>query len=157
MPRGSPCVVPCILLFLPLVDGSALQNRACGELYDPEALRGVRTVCVDASYLQTDVASDVKAFVTEQNQSGQSLKRINWELTNECATADAVIRVYFAPSALHIADWREAVTQVVLLIYDRPSVRVLYRTEVDVPGKKPAVLLKGPFTRLVKDIKELSH
>jgi hypothetical protein len=51
----------------------------------------------------------------------------------------------------------EQVTQVVLLIYDRASVRVLYRTEGQGAGKNRGALLKGPFSRLVKDMKALNH
>ncbi|HEY6293642.1 MAG TPA: hypothetical protein VI455_18980 [Terriglobia bacterium] len=159
--RNSLCVFPAALLLIPLIGGSPVKNKACPELNDPEALRAVRTVCLDTSNLRTEVASAVSAFAGEQDQPGRPLNQINWELTDECATADAVIRVYFVPSEFHVAGenegWSESATQVVLLVYDRASIRLLYRTEVHVAGKKPAVLLKRPFSRLVKDMNELAH
>ena len=49
------------------------------------------------------------------------------------------------------------VIQVVLLIYDRASVRLLYRTEDNDLETKRMILLKGPFSRLVKDVEKLGH
>ena len=135
-------------------------------LFDHEALRRVRTFCVDTSYLEAGVASDIKTFVARENQPGRLLRRLNWQLADPCAAADAVIRVYFASSerlttGTGAARWEaaspsyEPVTQVVLLVYDRASVRLLYRTEVKEPATNRVALLKGPFSRLVKDIKAL--
>jgi hypothetical protein len=131
---------------------------------------------VDTSYLEAGVALDVKTFVAKENQPGQLLTRLSWKITEDCAGADALIRVYFAPSERHVAlandalpgqrapsgqmaplEENEQVTQVVLLIYDRASVRVLYRTEGHGARKNRGALLKGPFSRLVKDMKALDH
>ncbi len=163
-------IVFCFLLLIPFLRGSAVENKACGELFHPEALRRVRTVCVDTSYLEAGVASDVKTFVAREKQPGQLLKLMTWEFTDQCAAADAFIRVYFAPSERHVTesdyslrgggtsrDFYEPVTQVVLLVYDRASVRLLYRTEAQGQATNRVALLKGPFAKLVKDIKELSH
>lgn len=164
---------PILLWFLlldPFICGSALDNRTCRDLTDLEILRRVRTVCVDTSYLETKIASDVKTFVAKENQPGQLLKQVNWELTDQCAAADAVIRVYFAPSERHVTrtddylrggqtteEFFEPVTQVVLLVYDRASVRLLYRAEDQGQAISRAALLKGPFSRLAKDMKGHGH
>jgi VWFA-related protein len=137
-------------------------------LFDHEALRRVRTFCVDTSYLEAGAASEVKTFVARENQPGRLLSRLNWQLADECAAADAVIRIYFAHSERYTtvtnkdhsggvtsSDSIETVTQVVLLVYDRASVRLLYRTQVKEPSTNRVALLKGPFSRLVKDIKAL--
>jgi hypothetical protein len=157
---------------VPFLRGSSLQNGACGELFNPQALRHLKTLCVDTSYLEAGLAFDVKTFVARENQPGQLLGRLSWKITEDCAGADAVIRVYFAPSERHVTlgitsdvlageraplEDYEQVTQVVLLIYDRASVRVLYRTEGQGQGKNREALLKGPFSRLVKDMKALDH
>jgi hypothetical protein len=123
---------------------------------------------VDTSYLEAGVASDIKTFVARENQPGRLLRRLNWQLADQCAAADAVIRIYFAHSERYItvtnkdpsggvtsSDSIETVTQVVLLVYDRASVRLLYRTEVKDHAANRVALLKGPFSRLVKDIKAL--
>jgi len=172
----SCCTLVCCLLLAPFLRGSSLQNGACGELFNPQALRHLKTLCVDTSYLEAGVALDVKTFVAKENQPGQLLTRLSWKITEDCAGADALIRVYFAPSERHVAlandalpgqrapsgqmaplEENEQVTQVVLLIYDRASVRVLYRTEGHGAGKNRGALLKGPFSRLVKDMKALDH
>ena len=76
---------------------------------------------------------------------------------------------YFAPAKLYIKEANndlrggttaltiERTTQVVLLVYDRASVRLLYRTEAQGQTTNRRTLLKGPFSRLVKDIRELGH
>jgi hypothetical protein len=179
-PVGGPSCMGllscCTLLYCPLLIpfllGSSLQNGACGELINPQALRHLKTVCVDTSYLQAGVAFDVKAFVARENQPGQLLSRLSWKITEDCAGADALIRVYFAPSERHVTlgitndvlageraplEEDEQVTQVVLLIYDRASVRVLYRTEGQGQGKNRGALLKGLFSRLVKDMRAFDH
>ncbi|MGD0224946.1 MAG: VWA domain-containing protein [Terriglobia bacterium] len=137
-------------------------------LFDREALRGVRTFCVDTSYLQAEVASDIKTFVAKENQPRRLLKHLNWQLVDQCAAADAVIRIYFAHSESYLtvankdqrggttsSDSVETVTQVVLLVYDRASVRLLYRTEVKDRAANRVALLKSPFSKLVKDVKAI--
>ncbi len=125
----------CFFLLIPFVCGSAQENKACSNLIDREALRRVKTFCVDTSAVEAGVASDIKAFVARENQPGQLLKRMTWELTDQCAAADGVIRVYFSPSDRHrtetykdlnggvtSSDFHVPMTQVVLLVYDRASV-----------------------------------
>lgn len=172
----SCCTLLCCLLLVHFLRGSSLQNGACGELFNPQALRHLKTLCADTSYLEADVAFDVKTFVARENQPGRLLRRLSWKITEDCAGADALIRVYFAPSERHVAftndvlvgqrapsgqtaplEENEQVTQVVLLIYDRASLRVLYRTEGQGQGRNRGALLKGPFSRLVKDMKALDH
>lgn len=172
----SCCALLCSLLLAHFLRGSSLQNGACGELFNPQALRHLKTLCVDTSYLQAGEAFDVKRFLARENQPGRLLKRLSWKITEDCAGADALITVYFAPSERHVAltndalpgqrapsgqtaplEENEQVTQVVLLIYDRASVRMLYRTEGQGQGKNRGALLKGPFSRLVKDMKALDH
>jgi hypothetical protein len=108
--------------------------------------------------------------VARENQPGQLLRRLTWEFTEQCAAADAVIRVYFAQS-VHLTQepgdelhggvgsfsLPVPVIQVVLLIYDRASVRLLYRTEDNDLETKRMIFLKGPFSRLVKDVEKLGH
>jgi len=151
---------------IPTTTAAAPAELRSLALFDHEALRQVRTFCVDTSYLEAGVASDVKTFVAKENQPGRLLKRLRWQLTDQCAAADAVIRVYFASSerlttGTGVARWEaasasyEPATQVVLLVYDRSSIRLLYRTEVKEPSTNHVALLKGPFSRLVKDVKAL--
>jgi len=164
--RPSRCLLFCFFLLIPFVLGSAQEKKGCGEVFDREALRRVRTACVDTSYLEGADALAIKDFVARENQPRQLLSQIPWKLTDQCAAADAVIRVYFAQSELlnreegHLLrgglptiTYSEQVIQAVLLIYDRASVRVLYRTEGHNKGTNRAALLKGPFLRLVKDLK----
>ena len=164
----SCCTLLCCLLLVPFLRGSSLQNGACGVANNPQALRHLKTLCVDTSYLEAGAAFDVKTFVERENQPGQLLGRLSWKITEDCAEADALIRVYFAPSERHVTlandaqtgvplEENEKVTQVVLLIYDRASVRVLYRSESQGQGKNREALLKGPFSRLVKDMKAFDH
>ena len=135
-------------------------------MFDREALHRVRTACVDTSYLEGADALAIKDFVARENQPSELLRQIPWKLTDQCAVADVVIRVYFAQSDLQNREegnllrgglptitYSEQVMQAVLLIYDRASVGVLYRTEGHNKGTNRAALLKGPFSRLVKDLK----
>ena len=160
----SRCFLFCFLLLISFVHGSAQEKKACGELFDREAVRRVRTACVDTSYLGEGEALEIKKFVARESKPGHLLRRMPWELTDQCAAADAVIRVYFAQSESIVqrtdlgggvtsASFFEQVMQVVLLIYDRASVRILYRTEGRDKGTNRTGLLKGPFSRLVKDLK----
>ena len=123
---------------------------------------------MDTSYLQAEVASDIKTFVAKENQPRRLLKHLNWQLVDQCAAADAVIRIYFAHSESYLtvankdqrggttsSDSVETVTQVVLLVYDRASVRLLYRTEVKDRAANRVALLKSPFSKLVKDVKAI--
>ena len=167
LPRG---ILLCLLLLIPFVRGSALGDKACRAPFDTQALRRVKIVCVDTSYLEPDVASDVKAFVAKERRPGQILGRLSWEFADQCGTADAVIRVYFTsgtPRETRSSDfggqgvsrsaYYEHVNQVVLLIYDRASVSVLYRTEDRGEERNRLVLMKGPFSRLAKVMKTVGH
>ena len=112
------------------------------------------------------MASDIKKFLAKESEPGKLLKSLTWELTDQCATADAVIRVYFAqttrltemrdrPGDCHPAVALDVpATQVVLLVYDRASVRLLYRTEVQRHSDRTDVLLlKVTFARLARDLR----
>jgi hypothetical protein len=165
----SRCFLLCFLLLISFVHGSAQEKKAWGELFDREAVRRVKTVCVDTSYLEEREALEVKNFVAKESQPGHLLRRMPWELTDQCAGADAVIRMYFSKTdvrkttAMPCSDidvtgcGKTAVTfeqavLTVLLIYDRASVRVLYRTEGRGERTK-RLALKGSFTELAKDLK----
>ncbi len=159
----------CFLLFISLVHASAQDQKGWRELFDREAFRRVRTVCVDTSYLEKGEAQEVKKFVAMESRPGHLLKRLPWELTDQCAAADAVIRLYFAQNTVQktelipcsdlsvcgggiTSSYFQQVTKVVLLIYDRASIRILYRTE----GREMGTGLKAlkvPFSKLVKDLK----
>ena len=170
--RFSSTALPflSLLLLISFVRGSAQVNKVCGKPFAREVLPRVRTYCVDTSYLQDAEASDVKTLVERENRPGQLLRRLIWELTDQCAAADAVIRVYFAETGhvVHIQRADAPLTelnragqgtvyeqqiQAVLLIYDRASVRILYRTEGRYLGQKRKTMLKGLFSSLVKDLK----
>jgi len=165
--RPSRWLLFCFLFLIPFVLGSAQEEKkGFGEVFDREALRRVRTACVDTSYLEEADALDIKDFVAREYQPGQLLSQIPWNLTDQCAAADAVIRVYFTQSELLTREegnllrggvptvtFSEQVIQAVLFIYDPASVRVLFRTEGQDKGTKRAALLKDPFSRLVKDLK----
>jgi hypothetical protein len=156
------------------VHGSAQEKKACGELFDREAVRWVRTACVDTSYLAEGEALEIKQFVAKESRPGHLLRRMPWELTDQCAAADAVIRAYFAQTVLlnlspdvgscsdldlyrrlTCSSFSEQGIQVVLLVYDRASVRRLYRTEGRYKGTNRTALLKGLFSKLVKDLRSV--
>jgi hypothetical protein len=169
--RHSRCLLFYFLFLLPFVLGSAQDRKGCGEVFDRKALSRVRTACVDTSYLEQADARAVTEFVAKENQPRQLLSEIPWKLSDQCPAADAVIRVYFTEVELFgresgnplrggapAVTFSEQLVQTVLLIYDRASVRVLYRyrSEGRERGNKRAVLLKDPFSRLVKDLKRVN-
>ena len=162
----SRCALSLFLLLISFVPSAALENKACGQLIDLEALRRIRTVCVDTSYLAAGEASDIKGFVASENQPGQLLKRLPWQFADPCSPSDVVIRVNFNQGKRRVvltekgkvggatsAESFQRVNQVVLLVYGRASVRLLYRTEVEGSAKNRAASLKGLFSRLIKDMK----
>jgi hypothetical protein len=67
IPPLSRCIFFCFLLLIPLVHSSARENKVCGDLFNPQALRRLRTVCVDTSFLEAGAASDVKAFLAMES------------------------------------------------------------------------------------------
>ncbi len=160
-----------ILLVSTLVHGSALDKRVCGELFNREALRRVKAACIDTSYLGEAEALDIRNFVAKESQPGHLLRRMPWDLSDDCAAPDAVIRVYFTQAevianrtevsspcnvSLFLCSGSRSVLQgiqIVLLIYDRASVRILYRTQAQYNGAKRKTMLRGSFSRLVKDLK----
>jgi hypothetical protein len=163
--RPSRLLRFCFLLLITFGQASAREKETCGEVCDREALRRVRTVCVDTSYLEEGEAFDIKTFMATENQPGQPIRQIPWDFTDRCAAADAVIRVYFVQSELITKVTRRGkrgavpsrtfshqVNQAVLLIYDRASVRLLYRTEGQRKGTYRPALLEGPFSKLAKDL-----
>lgn len=166
--RRSRCLLFSFLFLLPFVSGSAQDKKGCGEVFDREALCRVRTACVDTSYLEKADALAITEFVAKENQPRQLLSEIPWKFSDQCPTADAVIKVYFTEAELLTREsgnplregtptitFSEQLVQAVLLIYDRASVRVLYRyrSAGREKGSKRAVLLKDPFSRLVRDLK----
>jgi hypothetical protein len=174
MKLSLPAPAILSLLFFPFLltidSGSGMNTRRCGDLFNPEALRRIRNVCVDTSYLEPATAADVNSFVGKESRQGHLLTHMNWRFLEKCAEADAIVRVYFAGSQRNStrelpgnAGWiapaplnvSEPATQVVLLIYDRASVRVLYRTETLGPRTSRVALLRLPFSKLVKDMNAL--
>jgi hypothetical protein len=166
----SCCILLCLLLCVSVARGSAIKHKTCGELFDPAALRRVRTFCLDASNLEPGLASEVAAFVARESRPHNLLKHIPWMFTDQCADADAIVRVYFAQAEQHTrieqtshnalggvsySNLVEPATEVVLLIYDRASLRVLYRTDGPTQKSDPVPLLKGLLSRLQKEIDEL--
>lgn len=161
----------CSLGLLPRERISGGELKRCSDLFNPEALRHLRSVCIDTSILEPAAASEVTSYVEKESQPGHLLTRLPWRLNQSCAPDDAVIRVYFAQgehrsttymTGSHLSgptslDSYEPETRVVLLIYGRASVRLLYRTEFGSPGAKRAALLKVPFSRLVKDMSTLDR
>ena len=163
------CFLCCFLLLISLVRASAQEKKAWGEVFDREALGWVRTFCVDTSDLEGAEAREVQDFVAKESKPGHLLRQMPWELTDQCSSADAVIRSYFSQNTVQKTEtipcsdltvcggdisssYFQQVTQVVLLIYDRASVRVLYRTEGRGERTK-RLALKGSFTELAKDLK----
>jgi hypothetical protein len=165
----SRCFLFCFLLLISFVHASAQEKKAWGEVFDREALGWVKTVCVDTSDLEGEEGGEVKEFVAKESQPGHLLRRMPWELTDQCAGADAVIRMYFSQATIKHTTAMPCSDQfltgcgktavsfeqgvlTVLLIYDRASVRVLYRTEGRGERTK-RLALKGSFTELAKDLK----
>ena len=166
------CILLAFLLLIPLARGSALHDRACGELYDPTSLGRLRTVCVDTSYLEAATASELREFMARERQPGRFLARMSWHFTDPCEGADAILRVYSALGTHHVSkpswtvnpnasvpsvDYDEPISQVVLLVYDRASVRLLYRTESQGRGKSGEAAFVPVFSKLVKDVDQLGH
>ena len=156
----------CSFVFVPRGHVLCEEMKRCSDLFDPAALKRIRAVCVDTSYLEPASASDVKSYVEMESQPGHLLTRLPWRRDEKCTPDDAVIRVYFeagerrSPSEPNTAVWPrpssvetyERGTRVVLLVYDQASVRLLYRTDfVGAWSKRPA-LLRVPFSRLVKEM-----
>lgn len=169
-PQAFPFLLCCFLLS-PLHHSYGVETQRCGDWFNADALRGIKTVCVDTSYLESAVASDVKTFVDRESQPGHLLTHMSWRIAENCTAVDAIIRVYFVeserqstagalksgfPLGSSVNIWQPG-TQVVLLIYDRPSVRLLYRTEFLGPEAHHAALLRVPFSKLVRDVRSLER
>jgi hypothetical protein len=167
---SSGWILCCLILCVSSARGSAIANRACAELFDPAALGQVRTFCVDTSNLEPGLASYISALVAKKEHSRNPLKHLPWKFTDQCAAADAVIRMYLAPAERHVrieqtstmmdagvsySNFDEPTTEVVLLVYERASLDVLYRTEIETQLTKPQALLKVPLSRLVKEANAL--
>ncbi|MGO8792492.1 MAG: hypothetical protein ACLQVL_34605 [Terriglobia bacterium] len=156
----------CSLVLVPRERISGEETKRCSDLFNPEALHHIRSVCVDTTFLEPAVASDVKSYIEKEGQPGHLLTALPWRVNETCAPDDAVVRVYFAEgehrSTTYMAGSRlsgptsvdtfEPETRVVLLVYDRASVRLLYRTESVRRWSKRAALLKVSFSMLVKDV-----
>jgi hypothetical protein len=149
------CVLLCFLLFVPFVQGATVKHRGCLEQFRPAALARVKTFCLDTSNLEPGFASEVAAFAAKRGHSHGVLKQMPWTFTDRCAAADAVIRIYFTGSEqLSYSGFAEAAGEAVLLVYDRASLTVLYRTEVRSRRNKTVVLsvhsLRLPITGMTR-------
>jgi hypothetical protein len=135
-----------------------------GEVFDREALRQAKSFCVDAGHLEGPEADEVKEFVEEEGKPGKLLSRLPWRLIDDCAKADAVARIYFAP--VEVTDVTEdkgsgiqkkspprQFSQPVLLIYDKASIRLFYRAEGLIASGDSMKIMASPFSMLIKDLK----
>jgi hypothetical protein len=141
------CFLACFLLSVPFVQGATVKHRACIEQFRPAALARVKTFCVDTSNLEPGFGSEVAAFVAKRGHSDGVLKQLPWTFTDRCATADAVIMIYFTGSS-----YPDYAAEAVLLVYDPAYLTVLYRTEVPSHRNK-TVVLRRLFSRLFKQAK----
>lgn len=175
LPRVSLRVFPflvCCFLLSPPHHTYGVEAERCGDWFNAEALRGIRSVCVDTSYLEPAVAADVKTFVDQESQPRHLLTHLSWRIAKNCTAADAIIRVYFTqteqvstaeglkngfPLQTSPVNTWESGTEVVLLVYDRPSVRLLYRTEAVGLQAHRVTLLRNPFRKLVRDVRTLER
>jgi hypothetical protein len=135
-----------------------------GEVYDRGALRQARSFCVDARHIEGPQADEVNEFVQKEGKPGKLLSQLPWRLMDDCTKADAVARIYFAPvevtdvtedkgSGIKKASQSRQVSQPVLLIYDKASIRLFYRAEGLIAYGDPMKILASPFSMLVKDLK----
>jgi hypothetical protein len=138
-----------------------------GEVFDPDALRQTKSFCVDLNHMESSQAADVKEFLAQESQPRKLLSRLPWQLVDDCTKADVVARIYFARvdvreemSAPNLAgspvSFRQS-RQPVLLLYDKASIRLFYRAEGQVLGRKTVEVLRSPFAMLVKDLKKINR
>ena len=170
MVRQSRLLALCFFLLLSPSGEPARERKTGGEVFDGAALGQIRTACVDTSYLDKAEASAVKRFMAAESRPGRLLERLNWKFTDQCSAADGVIRVYFAQSERSTEErgdemaegvpslsYSEPALRPVLLIYDRASIRLLYRTEGQHQGTNPGALLNSPFATLAKYLRLVGH
>jgi hypothetical protein len=135
-----------------------------GVVFDRDALTQVRSFCVDTRHLEGIEAVQVNEFVAEESKPGKLMSRLPWTLVDDCTKADAVARIYFAPvevtdvtedkgSGLKKTSRPRQVSQPVLLIYDKASIRLFYRTESSTLEGDRMNVLGSPFTMLAKDLR----
>lgn len=133
-------------------------------MFDREALRQTKSFCVDARHIEDSEAEEVKEFMRQEAKPGKLLSHLPWTLIDDCTKADAVARIYFAPvevtdvtedkgSSLRKTSPARRVSQPVLLIYDKASIRLFYRAEGVVAYGDPLKIMASPFSMLMKDLK----
>lgn len=149
----------------PRPDSNSHPGR--GEVFDPEALKQTKTYCVDLSHMESSQAAGVKEFLAKESEPKKLLSRLPWQLVDDCTKADAVARIYFARvdvreemSAPNLAgspvSFRQS-RQPVLLLYDKASIRLFYRAEGQILGRKAEDVIGSPFAMLVKDLKKINR
>jgi hypothetical protein len=137
-----------------------------GEVFDSDALRRSNTYCIDTSHLAAAQTAEVREFLGAGGETNKLLGRLPWKLVDDCKTADAVARIYFANSSVTLREEENGATigsksgrglQAVLLIYDKASIRLFYRAEGQVLHGNPSEVLGSPFAMLAKDLKKIQR
>jgi hypothetical protein len=117
--------------------------------------------------MESSQAAGVKEFLAQESAPKKLLSRVPWKLVDDCAKADAVARIYFAPVNVHelmagrggtgtaVGAWHAM--QPVLLLYDKASIRLFYRAEGQVFRGDEVDMLRSPFSTLVGDLKKIDR
>jgi hypothetical protein len=134
------------------------------QVFDREGLMRVRSFCIATRHVEGAEEAALKQVLADNSQPGKLLTQLPWKLTNDCASADAVVRIYFDPVELtrveSVEDGRgkepkpkqTTEFQPVLLVYDRASIRLFYRAEGKVLRGNATDVLGSPFSMLFKDL-----
>jgi hypothetical protein len=148
----------------PLTPSNTGQLSSPKEAFDLDALRQARTFCVDLGHLDAREAVAVKTFIADSGGADRVIMQLPWQLANDCTRADVVARIYFRTATvterrtdlqtgLKQSSEPEEWPQPVLVIYDKASIRLLYRAEGLARHRDFTKELAYCFSVLLKDLK----
>jgi len=166
------CVTTLLLLSCILFAGPKEETQ--GEVADAAGLLKVRTFCLDVSQFTPQQTGSLKRFVAEASKPKGVFAKLNWQLVDNCRSADATVQLVMlehketeaAGSGTVSAEGAGGV------MASNLRVQVLSQTNVRVSENVGAITLyhvngavrrdqvsalESPFTKLLKDLKALPH
>jgi len=172
--RGCPLACVTSLLVLSCISFAGPKKESQGEVADAAGLLKVRTFCLDASQFTPQQTGALKRFVAEARKPKGIFAKLNWQLVDNCRSADATVQLVMlehketeaagsgtvsaegATGAL-VSNLRvQVLSQTNVRVSENARATTLYHANGAVRRDEVSAL-ESPFTKLLKDLKDLPH
>ncbi len=159
-------LLSCLAIALP-------KKETQGQVADAVVLAKVHTVCLDTNSLTKRQLASLKRVVNHATKPNGVLAKLNWQLLDDCSSADAIVKLDMRDRHKESWDYAHApgggegisgtsmvtsvtVAQAKMLITNRASGKTLYQVDGK-PRNDGESAFNSVFSKLLDDVKALPH